>query len=54
MRFHMTQVTYEFIACVQNDFHAYGTFGANNAPILRQEYTIDKWTEMSFHLTHVT
>ena len=23
--------------CVQNDFHAYGTFNANRAPILRQD-----------------
>ena len=23
--------------CVQNDFRAYGTFGANSAPILRQD-----------------
>jgi hypothetical protein len=25
------------IGCVQNDFRAYGTFGVNNAPILRQD-----------------
>ena len=26
------------IGCVQNDFRAYGTFDANGAPILRQDY----------------
>ena len=41
------------IGCIQNDLCAYGTFGANRAPILCQDYTISKWTEMSFHLTHV-
>jgi len=30
------------IGFVQNDFQAYGTFGANLAPILRQDYTIFK------------
>ena len=30
------------IWCIQNDFWAYGTFGANRAPILRQDYTISK------------
>ena len=26
------------MGCVQNDFRAYGTFGANRTPILRQDY----------------
>ena len=26
------------IGCIQNDFRAYGTFGANREPILRQYY----------------
>jgi hypothetical protein len=26
------------IGCVQNDFRAYGSFAANRAPILRQDY----------------
>ena len=26
------------IGCVENDFRAYGTFAANRAPILRQDY----------------
>jgi hypothetical protein len=26
------------IRCVQNDFRAYGTFSANRAPILHQDY----------------
>ena len=38
MRFHMTHVTYGFHRCVQNDLRAYGMFGANQAPILRQDY----------------
>jgi hypothetical protein len=36
--FHLRLVTRSNIGCVQNDFWAYGTFGANRAPILRQDY----------------
>jgi hypothetical protein len=43
-----------YIGCVQNDFRAYGRFGANRAPILNQISTISKWTETSFHLSLVT
>jgi hypothetical protein len=42
------------IGCVQNDFWAYRTFGTNHAPILHQDYTINKWTEMRFHMVHIT
>ena len=42
------------IGCIQNDLCAYGTFGANRAPILRQDYTISKWTKMSYHLRLIT
>ena len=38
VRFCMTHVTKEFHRCVQNDFRTYGTFNANGAPILRQDY----------------
>jgi hypothetical protein len=54
MRLHMTHVTKVFFGCVQNDFRAHGTFGANSAPILHIYYTISKWTEMRFHMTHIT
>ena len=33
----MTHVTWSSIGCVQNDFEAYGTFGANRALILRED-----------------
>jgi hypothetical protein len=42
------------IGCIQNDFWAYGTL----AQIVHLSYTytntISKWTEMRFHITHVT
>jgi hypothetical protein len=37
-RFHMTRSSRNSIWCVQDDFRAYGTFGTNHAPILRQDY----------------
>jgi hypothetical protein len=36
-RFHMTHAPRSSIGCVQNGFWAYGTFGANHAPILCQD-----------------
>ena len=36
-RFHMTTSPRSSIGCIQNDFRAYGTFGANRAPILHQD-----------------
>jgi hypothetical protein len=36
-RFHMTHSSWTSIGCVQDDFHAYGTFVTNRAPILRQD-----------------
>jgi hypothetical protein len=42
------------IGCIQNNFWAYGTFGANHAPILHRHYSVSKWTETRFHMTHVT
>jgi hypothetical protein len=42
------------IGCVQNDLWAYGTFGANRAPILHWAITVFKSTEMTFHMTNVT
>jgi hypothetical protein len=36
-RFHMTHSSRTSIGCVQYDFRAYGTFGTNHAPILRQD-----------------
>jgi hypothetical protein len=42
------------ICCAQNNFRAYGMFGANRALILRRDCTIPKQTKMSFHLTYVT
>ena len=33
-RFHMTPSPRSSIVCIQNNFPAYGTFGANRAPIL--------------------
>jgi aminoglycoside N3'-acetyltransferase len=38
MRFHMTHSSRTSIGCIQDDFRAYGTFGTNRAPILRQDY----------------
>jgi hypothetical protein len=37
-RFHMTHSPRCSIGCVQDDFHADGTFDTNHAPILRQDY----------------
>jgi hypothetical protein len=34
-RFHWKMILVSSIGCVENDFQAYGTFGANRAPILR-------------------
>jgi hypothetical protein len=42
------------IGCVQNDFWAYGTSSANNAPIWPDINTISKRKEARFHMTHVT
>jgi hypothetical protein len=42
------------IGCVQNNFQAYGTFGANRAPICIEISTISKWIETSFHFSLVT
>jgi hypothetical protein len=36
-RFHMTHSPRSSIGCVQHDLRAYGTFGRNRAPILRQD-----------------
>jgi hypothetical protein len=35
--FNMTHAPKNSIGCVQNDFWAYGMFGANFAPILHQD-----------------
>jgi hypothetical protein len=37
MRFHMTHSPRSSIGCVQDDFHAYGTFDTNRSPILRKD-----------------
>jgi hypothetical protein len=37
IRFHMTHSPKSSFGCVQDDFWAYGTFGTNRAPILRQD-----------------
>jgi hypothetical protein len=51
----MTHVTYELYRVRQNDFRAYGTYGANLATITHLEtHTISKWTETRFYMTHVT
>ena len=52
--FHLISSHRSTIGCVQNDFWTYGTFGANHAPILCQDYTIFKWAKMSYHLSFVT
>jgi hypothetical protein len=52
--FHMAYVTKEFHWVQPNDFLAYGTFGTNHAPILREIRMISKRTESSFHLKLVT
>jgi hypothetical protein len=36
-RFHITHLPKSSIGRVQHDFEAYGTFGTNRAPILRQD-----------------
>jgi hypothetical protein len=36
-RFHMTHSSWTCTECIQEDFRAYGTFGTNRAPILRQD-----------------
>jgi hypothetical protein len=42
------------VRCVQNDLWAYGTFGKTIYLSCVEINTISKWTETSFHLTHVT
>ena len=42
------------IGCIWNNFRAYGTFGANREPILRQDYSISKWTKTSYRLSLIT
>ena len=37
MRFHMTPLPRSSIVCIQNNFRAYGMFGANLAPILSDD-----------------
>jgi hypothetical protein len=37
MRLHMTHSSRSSTRCVQDDFQAYGMFGTNRAPILRQD-----------------
>jgi hypothetical protein len=44
----------EVASGVPNDFHAYGTFSTNRAPIKHKTNTISKRTETSFHLTYIT
>jgi hypothetical protein len=39
------------IGCIQNDFWAYGMFGANDAPILHQHNTVSKQIEARFLMT---
>jgi hypothetical protein len=43
------------IGCVQNSFQANGTFGANRAPILRQDqhYLQTDWNELPLELRHL-
>jgi hypothetical protein len=41
------------IRCIQNDFRAYGTFGANCLSYVKI-YTIYKQTETSIHLRLIT
>jgi hypothetical protein len=36
MSFHLADITLEYHRVRQNDFRAYGMFGANRAPILRR------------------
>jgi len=42
------------IGFIQTNFCAYGTFSANHAPILCQDYTIFKWAKTCYHLIFVT
>jgi hypothetical protein len=42
------------IGCIQNNFWACGTFGANCAPICTYTNTVSKQTETRFFSTHVT
>jgi hypothetical protein len=52
--FHLTHITRNSIMCIQTDFWAYGTFGVNRAPILRQINTISKHTKTSFSFDPLT
>jgi hypothetical protein len=39
--FHVTEINYDYSQVPQKDFQAYGTFGANHAPILcRDEHSL--------------
>jgi hypothetical protein len=42
------------IGCVQNDFWAYGMFSTNLHISWTDNSTISKWTNIRFHMTHVT
>jgi hypothetical protein len=42
------------IGCIQNDFWAYGTLAQIVQLFCTYTNTISKWTEMIFHITHVT
>jgi hypothetical protein len=42
------------IQCVQNNFRACGTYGANRAPILRQDYHFVQTDKTSCHLSLIT
>jgi hypothetical protein len=39
------------IECVQNNFRAYGTFGANHTPIMNVMNTVSKRTKTRFDMT---
>ena len=49
---HLSLDTYHH--CVENDFQAYGTFGANLHLSCTDTNTVSKQTEMRFHMAHVT
>jgi hypothetical protein len=55
MRMHMTHSSRSSIGCVQDDFRAYGTFGINHAPILRQDshYLQMDSNELPLELRHL-
>jgi hypothetical protein len=54
MSFYLTHVTLEYHRVRQNDFQAYGPFGANCAPMLRRDLHYVQTDRNKLHWTYIT